>query len=106
MKKNVVFVTGGAGYIGSHACKVLAKSGFIPVTLDNPKYRLERPVKFGPFEMVDLKNKSNIDNLFIKYADGNAFRGINVRKYEITRYIGKTMSRVVNLIKWPSRIAV
>ena len=67
MKKNVVFVTGGAGYIGSHACKVLAKSGFIPVTLDNLSTGWKDSVKFGPFEMVDLKNKSNIDNLFIKY---------------------------------------
>ena len=67
MKKNVVFVTGGAGYIGSHACKVLAKSGFIPVTLDNLSTGWKDSVKFGPFEMVDLKNKSNIDNLYNKY---------------------------------------
>jgi UDP-glucose 4-epimerase len=30
-----VQVTGGAGYIGSHACKALAKAGFLPVTYDN-----------------------------------------------------------------------
>ena len=32
-----VFVTGGAGYVGSHACKALAEAGYIPVTLDNHK---------------------------------------------------------------------
>ena len=30
-----ILVTGGAGYIGSHACKALAGAGHIPVTLDN-----------------------------------------------------------------------
>ena len=30
-----VLVTGGAGYIGSHACKALRDAGFVPVTYDN-----------------------------------------------------------------------
>ena len=30
-----VLVTGGAGYIGSHACKALAQAGYEPVTYDN-----------------------------------------------------------------------
>ena len=30
-----VAVTGGAGYIGSHACKVLAKEGYQPIAFDN-----------------------------------------------------------------------
>jgi hypothetical protein len=33
MKK--ILVAGGAGYIGSHACKALAMAGDLPVTLDN-----------------------------------------------------------------------
>ncbi len=32
---SAVLVTGGAGYIGSHACKALAAAGFVPVTVDN-----------------------------------------------------------------------
>ena len=67
MTNKVIFVTGGAGYIGSHACKFLAKLGFTPVALDNLVTGWEDSVKFGPFEMVDLKNKSDIDYLFIKY---------------------------------------
>ena len=31
----VVIVTGGAGYVGSHACKALAEAGHTPVCLDN-----------------------------------------------------------------------
>ena len=30
-----ILVTGGAGYIGSHACKVLKARGYTPVTYDN-----------------------------------------------------------------------
>ena len=33
-----VLVTGGAGYIGSHACKALAAAGYVPVTYDNLVY--------------------------------------------------------------------
>ena len=32
---NIVLVTGGAGYIGSHACKALARAGFTPIAYDN-----------------------------------------------------------------------
>jgi UDP-glucose 4-epimerase len=28
-------VTGGAGYVGSHACKALAAKGYVPITYDN-----------------------------------------------------------------------
>ena len=34
LNKNVI-VTGGAGYIGSHACKALNKAGYMPITVDN-----------------------------------------------------------------------
>jgi UDP-arabinose 4-epimerase len=34
MRKRVL-VTGGAGCIGSHTCKMLWESSFLPVTLDN-----------------------------------------------------------------------
>ena len=41
-----VLVTGGAGYVGSHTCKLLSKNGYIPVTVDR-HYR-EGLVSFGP----------------------------------------------------------
>jgi NADPH:quinone reductase-like Zn-dependent oxidoreductase len=30
-----ILVTGGAGYVGSHACKALAGAGYRPVVYDN-----------------------------------------------------------------------
>ncbi len=34
MASNVILVIGGAGYIGSHTCMLLAESGYAPVTFD------------------------------------------------------------------------
>lgn len=46
--KNVL-VTGGAGYIGSHACKALAQAGYTPIAFDNLATGWAQAVKFGPF---------------------------------------------------------
>ena len=43
-----VLVAGGAGYIGSHVCKALQVSGYIPVTLDNFSTGHRDFVQFGP----------------------------------------------------------
>ena len=64
--KNVL-VTGGAGYIGSHACKALRQAGYTPVTLDNLSTGWKDAVKFGPFEGVELLNRADIDFVFKKY---------------------------------------
>ena len=49
-----ILVTGGAGYIGSHACKALKVAGYTPVTFDNLVTGWRDAVKFGPFEQGDL----------------------------------------------------
>jgi len=46
---NAVLVTGGAGYIGSHACKALARAGYLPVAYDSLVYGHESAVRWGPF---------------------------------------------------------
>ncbi|MGI3169640.1 UDP-glucose 4-epimerase GalE [Pseudooceanicola sp. C21-150M6] len=56
-----VLVTGGAGYIGSHACKALRAAGYEPVTFDNLVTGWEDAVKFGPFFKGDLLNRADID---------------------------------------------
>lgn len=66
-ENNRVFVTGGAGYIGSHACKALAEQGYEPITLDNLSTGWKEAVKFGPFEHVDILNEERLRDLFQKY---------------------------------------
>ncbi|MGA0613398.1 UDP-glucose 4-epimerase GalE [Paracoccus sp. KR1-242] len=59
-----VLVTGGAGYIGSHACKALRDAGFIPVTYDNLCTGWRDAVKFGPFEQGDLMDRARLDEVY------------------------------------------
>lgn len=62
-----VLVTGGAGYIGSHACKALAAADFTPVTFDNFVTGWRDAVKFGPMIEGDLLNRAQIDAAFAQY---------------------------------------
>jgi len=66
MTRNVL-VTGGAGYIGSHVCKILHESGFVPVTFDNLSTGHRDFVKWGPFFKGDLLNQREIIGVFEKY---------------------------------------
>ena len=59
-----ILVTGGAGYIGSHACKMLRRAGFTPVTFDNLATGWQEAVKFGPFEQGDLLDRARVDAVF------------------------------------------
>jgi UDP-arabinose 4-epimerase len=52
-----VLVTGGAGYIGSHACKALARAGYAPVVLDSLVYGHRDAVRWGPFVEGDLADR-------------------------------------------------
>ena len=64
---SVILVTGGAGYIGSHACKALRAAGFTPVTFDNLDTGWAEAVKFGPFEQGDLLDRKRLDEVFAKH---------------------------------------
>lgn len=62
-----IIVTGGAGYIGSHACKALKAAGYTPITIDNLITGWRDAVKFGPFEQVDLCDRDQLDPILEKY---------------------------------------
>ncbi len=62
-----MLVTGGAGYIGSHACKALKQAGYTPVTFDNLITGWKDAVKFGPFERGDLLDRARVNEVFAKY---------------------------------------
>ncbi|MEL6519524.1 MAG: UDP-glucose 4-epimerase GalE [Pseudomonadota bacterium] len=62
-----VLVTGGAGYIGSNACKALARAGFKPVTFDNLTTGWADAVKFGPLVKGELSDPAALDAAFAEY---------------------------------------
>lgn len=67
MTERHVLVTGGAGYIGSHACKALKAAGYLPVTFDNLATGWRDAVKFGPFEEGDLADRARLDEAFARW---------------------------------------
>ncbi len=62
-----VLVTGGAGYIGSHACKALRHSGYVPVCFDNLSTGWKQAVRFGPLEEGDLADRARLDEVFANW---------------------------------------
>lgn len=62
-----ILVTGGAGYVGSHACKALKSAGYVPVTFDNLATGWRDAVKFGPFEEGDLADRARLDEVFARW---------------------------------------
>ena len=64
--KNIV-VTGGAGYIGSHACKALVKAGYVPISYDNLSKGHAHAVKWGPLETGDILDGDRLDQVFRHY---------------------------------------
>ncbi|MCB2093277.1 MAG: UDP-glucose 4-epimerase GalE [Rhodobacteraceae bacterium] len=62
-----VLVTGGAGYIGAHACKTLKAAGYIPVTFDNLANGWREAVRYGPFEQGDLSDRARLEKVFSQW---------------------------------------
>jgi len=63
-----ILVAGGAGYIGSHVCKTLAMSGYLPVTLDNLCTGREDFVRFGPLVKADVADTAVVRATVMKHG--------------------------------------
>lgn len=63
----IILVTGGAGYVGSHACKALAAAGYTPVSFDNLSNGHDWAVKWGPLVVGDVLNPDDLDAAFAAY---------------------------------------
>lgn len=63
-----VLVVGGAGYIGSHTCKILKRRGFTPIVFDSLVTGYEENVRWGPFVRGDLADRAAIDRTIREYA--------------------------------------
>ena len=74
LETKVILVTGGAGYIGSHACKALAKAGYTPFAYDNLVYGHEWVVKWGPFEKGDILDRKRLDEVINQYLADDALK--------------------------------
>ncbi|NVK58190.1 MAG: UDP-glucose 4-epimerase GalE [Alteromonadaceae bacterium] len=93
--KNVL-VTGGAGYIGSHACKALKQAGFTPVTYDSLVTGWEDAVKFGPFEKGDLLDRARLDAVFAQY------KPVAVMHFAALSQVGESMK--IPALYWKNNV--
>lgn len=81
----VVLVTGGAGYIGSHTCKALAKAGYTPVVYDSLCRGNAWAVKWGPLEVGDLMDGGHLRDVLHRY------RPAGVIHFAAFAYVGESM---------------
>ena len=80
-----VLVTGGAGYVGSHACKALARAGYAPVVYDNLSRGHAWAVKWGPFERGDLLSPARLIAVIRKH------RPFAVLHFAALAYVGESV---------------
>ena len=80
-----VLVTGGAGYIGAHACKALSNAGYTPVTYDNLVYGHRAAVKWGPLEEGDISDRRRLELVFHQY------KPIAVMHFAAYAYVGESV---------------
>jgi UDP-arabinose 4-epimerase len=81
-----VLVTGGAGYIGSHACKALAAAGLTPVVYDNLSRGFEWAVKWGPLERGDILDQPRLEAVIGRH------RPIAVMHFAAFAYVGESVA--------------
>lgn len=62
-----ILVTGGAGFIGSHACKALAAAGFTPIVYDNLSQGHRWAVQWGPLVEGDLLDDGTLARALTDY---------------------------------------
>lgn len=80
-----ILVTGGAGYVGSHACMALAAAGYVPVTYDNLSRGHRWAVQFGPFEEGDILDRARLEAVFA------AHRPVAVMHFAAFAYVGESV---------------
>jgi len=81
-----VLVTGGAGYVGSHACKALAGAGYRPVVYDNLSRGHREAVRWGPLVEGDLHDSPGLA------AALRAHKITAVMHFAALAYVGESMT--------------
>src|ERR1700722_3242836 len=82
-----VFVTGGAGYVGSHSCKAFDRAGWKVVTYDNLSRGSRDAVKWGPLVEGDISDENALA------AALTAFRPDLVAHFAAYTYVAESIER-------------
>ena len=100
--KNIL-VIGGAGYIGSHTVRLLAKQGYNPVVFDNLSKGHPEAVKGYPLEQGDLGDKTRLTDVLKKYRieavmHFAAFIEVGESVRQPSKYYHNNVAQVLNLL--------
>jgi UDP-arabinose 4-epimerase len=82
-----VLVTGGAGYVGSHTCKLLAARGILPVTFDSLANGHREMVLWGPLVVGDIRDKAAIRKAIADHQAEAVFH------FAALAYVGESVER-------------
>ena len=81
-----ILVTGGAGYVGAHACKALSARGYRPVVYDNLVHGNAESVKWGPLEIGDIADRARLDAVIERH------RPVAVMHFAAFTYVGESVA--------------
>lgn len=98
-----VLVVGGAGYIGAHMVKMLSRSGYDVVVLDNLATGHRELVKYGKFIECDLADRRLLAELFAEHdfdgvIDFAAFSLVGESVTEPAKYYRNNVVNTLNLL--------
>ncbi len=100
----MILVTGGAGYIGSHAAKAASLQGHDVLVLDNLSYGHREFAKWGSFEEADLADLPRLHQIFAQYPikavmhfAGFAYVGESVTNP--AKYYANNLANTLNLLE-------
>src|ERR1039458_2650739 len=98
-----ILVTGGAGFVGSHTCKALARAGYTPITLDNLERGHQWAVKWGPFEQGDIRSENDLQRVFKQWRPSAvvhfaAYAYVGESIHEPTKYYENNVGGTAKLL--------
>jgi UDP-glucose-4-epimerase GalE len=99
-----VLVTGGAGYIGSHACKTLAARGYQPVVFDNLVAGHRGAVRYGDLVEGDILDTAAVREAIRRYGiqavmHFAAFLDVGESVREPARYYRNNVAGAVSVVE-------
>ncbi|OBQ60019.1 UDP-glucose 4-epimerase GalE [Mesorhizobium erdmanii] len=87
MSRPAILVTGGAGFIGSHTCKLLAAAGYLPVAFDNLYRGNRKSVAWGPLVVGDIRDPDALR------AAIRTYRPTSVIHFAALAYVGESVDK-------------
>lgn len=99
-----ILVAGGAGYIGTHVCKMLKKKGYDVIVYDNLSHGYRDNVQWGQFVLGDIADPVQLDLVFQHYQIDAvmhfcAFIEVGESVIDPEKYYRNNVKNTINLLE-------